>query len=695
MLSSVPARAARVRQAVQGRLLVLALTIGAILLIWFAGRLSIAWQVFLWGLLLLGVALQLRRVWHHLFGPVLVYDLVRTARRGQLVAHRCLYALLIILILVVVCWFQGHDLLKLLTGLQLTIKQRAALSGAVFASFMMVQYAMVLIVTPTYTAGAIAKEKERRTLELLLATDLSNREIVLGMLTARLANLFLLVLAGLPILSLLEFLGGVEPNLVLAGFVTTGMTLLSVGGLSILVSVHAKSTIGATIYTYLWLMIFFVYLCPLFGSLASSGGAWLDPDSDRASAWVIWGATAAFTIVHGLIALLCVLAAIQQLRNAALGTEERRPPDLVPARPVLAPKPRPARPGEPMANLTRADLRKPHRQVEGQPLLTRAEAGWGPYSDGASPRAMSRRPLPPPSPWLRKLPPVGSDALLWKELNVEQSFNPSHVAVILPFAMAMGIGLLVFFSMLFYALETRESVSAASNHWVRVLGTPLACILFLLVAVGASGRVSRERERQTLEGLFLLPCSREAILFAKWLASMLSVRWLVGCLVVIWSLGLLTGGVSPASFPLLVAATLVFLAFLASLGLWLSTLMPSTMRATLFTLLVGLLFILGPGFMARAVVGGTYYGSYQALNWNILLLDYGLTPPLTMWTLAFRTEDFQQVPDVLPVARFLSAAAGLQIYLILTGILWHSAAARLRADKGPMPLREPPMAKSG
>src|SRR5438094_417338 len=84
-----------------------------------------------------------------------------------------------------------------------------------------------LLATAAYTAGAISEEKEHRTLEYLLATDLRNREIVLGKLASRLANLALLVVAGLPVLSLLQFLGGVDPDLMLATFALTGLTMAS------------------------------------------------------------------------------------------------------------------------------------------------------------------------------------------------------------------------------------------------------------------------------------------------------------------------------------------------------------------------------------------------------------------------------------------------------------------------------------
>lgn len=162
---------------------------------------------------------------HRLFGPVLFYDLMRTARRGRYLVLRCVYAAALLLTLVATWPWSSVPL-----------KMMPRYAESFFASFMIVQFAAVFLLTPAYTAGAIADEKERRTLDFLLATDLRDREIVLGKLAARLANMLLLLLTGLPVLSLLQFLGGVDPNLVLAGFVAIVFTVLGLGSLSILVS---------------------------------------------------------------------------------------------------------------------------------------------------------------------------------------------------------------------------------------------------------------------------------------------------------------------------------------------------------------------------------------------------------------------------------------------------------------------------
>src|ERR671934_254324 len=63
------------------------------------------------------------------------------------------------------------------SGLPRTLSAQAEMAATFFLAFFGIQMAIVGLVTPMMVAGAIADEKERRTLEFLLATDLRGREI--------------------------------------------------------------------------------------------------------------------------------------------------------------------------------------------------------------------------------------------------------------------------------------------------------------------------------------------------------------------------------------------------------------------------------------------------------------------------------------------------------------------------------------
>ena len=115
-------------------------------------------------------------------------------------------------------------------------------------------------------AGAIADEKERRTLEFLLATDLRDREILFGKLASRVGSLLLFLLAGLPILGLMQFFGGIDPDLVLAGFAATFATVLSLAAVGIAASVLSRKVRDAIALTYLvaiaYVLVSFIVFAP-------------------------------------------------------------------------------------------------------------------------------------------------------------------------------------------------------------------------------------------------------------------------------------------------------------------------------------------------------------------------------------------------------------------------------------------------
>src|SRR5262245_53252595 len=87
------------RQSWEERLGALILLGGVFSLWWFADRLDPIQLVFFIVLLLGVAALLLRRGWLQLFGPVLFYDMVRTARRSRFVWVRFAYGCLLLFLL--------------------------------------------------------------------------------------------------------------------------------------------------------------------------------------------------------------------------------------------------------------------------------------------------------------------------------------------------------------------------------------------------------------------------------------------------------------------------------------------------------------------------------------------------------------------------------------------------------------------
>jgi hypothetical protein len=304
-----------------------------------------AYAVALWGLLFLSLIPVLYHWMPRPFGPVFVYDLVRTARKGQAFAHRFLYGCLVfaVLLMVFAVWAPG-DFLSTRTWADVPISRREMprFALSIFVSFLATQFAGVLLITPAYVAGAIAQERERRTLEFLLVTDLTDREIVLGLLAARLANLFLLILTGLPVFALLQLLGGVDPAFIVAGFVATLMTMLSVGSLSILVSVHSRRPLSAVLLTYTWVV---------FGLVATACLPGVNYGNPFVSFVVLGRAGDEYVVTlmlivlayvggHGLATVISCKWAVKSLRDAYRDTDSDPMPTpvlpVLPVRPAVA-----------------------------------------------------------------------------------------------------------------------------------------------------------------------------------------------------------------------------------------------------------------------------------------------------------------------------------------------------------------------
>lgn len=73
-------------------------------------------------------------------------------------------------------------------------------------------YAMICFVAPALTAGAVSGERERQTLNILLTTQLSPRTIIWSKLFTSLAFTSLLVIASMPLYSIVMLYGSVSPN---------------------------------------------------------------------------------------------------------------------------------------------------------------------------------------------------------------------------------------------------------------------------------------------------------------------------------------------------------------------------------------------------------------------------------------------------------------------------------------------------
>jgi ABC-type transport system involved in multi-copper enzyme maturation permease subunit len=472
-------------------------------------------------------------------GPLFSWELVRLARRGRDLLLRCAYALLLLAV-----WC--------LVYLQRSPSDNAArfADSSVFA-LLIVQGLVAVVLTPAYVAGAIADEKERKTLELLCTTPLRSREIVLGKLLGRVAHLVGILLTGVPILCLAVFGGDADPVIPAAVLIVTALTLLSLGALSILCSVQAETVPGA---------VAAAYFVSLFISLSGPALFSIDLDGSVSSPFFFaYGlrerlrdrrtedstVTAAamvgrYALVHGVIFLGSMAWAIWDLRRRL----QMRVPEKPPA---AAKEPASVKPGW---------------------------VGWWKKVEAV--------------PHL----PVGERPFLWREMRFGHSSEEQLRGSLFPLYLALTYFIVITFAVLVLTavgLVPLDKLAFVMNGVVRMLGGFIAMIALIFLAFRAIGSVARDRAQGTFEGLLCLPGEPAELLRAKWLGSILRQRRVAFGAVVMWGIGLVSATLHPLAVPLLLLTGTVHAAFLASLGLWLGLVCRDVRRAYF---LMGLVLVL-------------------------------------------------------------------------------------------------------
>jgi ABC-type transport system involved in multi-copper enzyme maturation permease subunit len=131
----------------------------------------------------------------------------------------------------------------------------ASVGQAVFTVLLLLQVLLVVFLAPAATAGAISLEREKQTLDLLVATPVSTLGIVLGKLGSALAFVFVLILASIPLTAVVFVFGGVGPEDIVRGYAVLLVTALGFGSLGILLSCLTRRTQSATVLTYLAVLV--------------------------------------------------------------------------------------------------------------------------------------------------------------------------------------------------------------------------------------------------------------------------------------------------------------------------------------------------------------------------------------------------------------------------------------------------------
>lgn len=151
----------------------------------------------------------------------------------------------------------GLFLLAVCANALLTLRQptltianlRVGIETHIYLALM--QFLLIILVAPSLTAGLIAGERERQTLDLLLCSYVGPFRIVLGKMLNSLCFIVLLIVTSLPMMAVMLFFGGIgigDMAMMLFFLTLTALACCSIG---IFCSALFKRTVTATVFSYL------------------------------------------------------------------------------------------------------------------------------------------------------------------------------------------------------------------------------------------------------------------------------------------------------------------------------------------------------------------------------------------------------------------------------------------------------------
>lgn len=182
-------------------------------------------------------------------GPVFTREVAIAPRRSRVYVARTAFGIGL-LILMATAWL-------VLTGTQVVrdVGDLARFGSILLQILAPLQLALAVFFSAMLSASAVSQEKDRKTLILLLLTNLSNSELVLGKLLASLLYVLVLAAGALPLFMLATWFGGVAFDQVTRVFVVTLITVIACGSLGSVIALWREKTFQALAMTVLILML--------------------------------------------------------------------------------------------------------------------------------------------------------------------------------------------------------------------------------------------------------------------------------------------------------------------------------------------------------------------------------------------------------------------------------------------------------
>ncbi|HZW34305.1 MAG TPA: ABC transporter permease subunit [Isosphaeraceae bacterium] len=389
-------------------------------------------------------------------GPVFVWEWRRVSRQWWIYAGRSVLVGGLLAGLGAVWWvLTSRRDVSALTAM-------AKVGEGFFEVIVLAMLAMVLLAAPAATAGSFGMDQARGHISLMLITEATALDIVLGALAARLLTVLGGVVCLVPVLALTSHLGGipplalVEPAAVTAGSAVLGCTLalvLSIGARrfhEVLVATHVL--LAGWVLGYPILMM--IRMTTVGRLIPGSWTLWLREVNPfwLAMAPVLWPGSSPAGAVWAFLGGTLVLSGTL----VALGAWRLRPAAL-------------------------SDQRPAHK-----PFGSRVVTSWGPGSM------------------------LDAYPVFWRECRLQQ---PSRWIGLL-------WGLYVAGAVLFTALAVGECAvrGVKRTDWAAPFNGFQSAVGLLLLSLITPASLAEERARGSLEVLLSTPLSSRSLVLGKWLA---------------------------------------------------------------------------------------------------------------------------------------------------------------------------------
>src|SRR5262245_54882204 len=187
-------------------------------------------------------------------GPIFIYECLANSRRWQTYAIRSIGVAVLLGGIATIA--MSREANNSAGGW----RQYAKLGESYFYAIIGVELTLVILAAPAATAGAICVDRARGTLTHVLATDLSDPEIVLGKLAAQLLPVFGLVACSWPVLALSSLLGGIDPVALTFAFAIILAVALLGCAMAIALSVWARKPHEVVLVVYtVWMLVMLIW----------------------------------------------------------------------------------------------------------------------------------------------------------------------------------------------------------------------------------------------------------------------------------------------------------------------------------------------------------------------------------------------------------------------------------------------------